>query len=47
LQTLPVKIWGSLRSDLTPVIAAASSLLVALTLALMIVTALLRRKLQT
>ncbi|TIO75346.1 MAG: ABC transporter permease [Mesorhizobium sp.] len=47
LQTLPVKIWGSLRSDLSPVIAAASSLLVALTLALMIVTALLRRKLQT
>jgi putative spermidine/putrescine transport system permease protein len=47
LQTLPVKIWGSLRSDLTPVIAAASSLLVALTLALMVVTALLRRKLQT
>ncbi|AZO12102.1 MULTISPECIES: ABC transporter permease [unclassified Mesorhizobium] len=47
LQTLPVKIWGSLRSDLTPVIAAASSLLVALTLALMVATALLRRKLQT
>jgi putative spermidine/putrescine transport system permease protein len=47
LQTLPVKIWGSLRSDLTPVIAAASSLLVGLTLALMVVTALLRRKLQT
>jgi putative spermidine/putrescine transport system permease protein len=47
LQTLPVKIWGSLRADLTPVIAAASSLLVALTLALMVTTALLRRKLQT
>ncbi|MFD2057081.1 ABC transporter permease [Mesorhizobium calcicola] len=47
LQTLPVKIWGSLRSDLTPVIAAASSLLVGLTLALMVVTALLRRRLQT
>ena len=47
LQTLPVKIWGSLRSDLTPVIAAASSLLVGLTLALMVATALLRRKLQT
>ncbi|RWH73613.1 ABC transporter permease [Mesorhizobium sp.] len=47
LQTLPVKIWGSLRSDLTPVIAAASSLLVALTVGLMVVTALLRRKLQT
>ncbi|RWD64746.1 MAG: ABC transporter permease [Mesorhizobium sp.] len=45
LQTLPVKIWGSLRADLSPVVAAASSLLVGLTLALMIVTALLRRKL--
>ncbi|TIT62143.1 MAG: ABC transporter permease, partial [Mesorhizobium sp.] len=45
LQTLPVKIWGSLRQDLTPVIAAASSLLVFLTLSLTIVTALIRRKL--
>ncbi|AZO73670.1 MAG: ABC transporter permease [Mesorhizobium sp.] len=45
LQTLPVKIWGSLRADLSPVVAAASSLLVGLTLVLMIVTALLRRKL--
>ncbi|CAH2399957.1 ABC transporter permease [Mesorhizobium ventifaucium] len=44
-QTLPVKIWGSLRQDLSPVIAAASSLLVLLTLCLMIVTALIRRKL--
>ncbi|TIS78585.1 MAG: ABC transporter permease, partial [Mesorhizobium sp.] len=25
LQTLPVKIWGSLRADLSPVVAAASS----------------------
>ncbi|MER9594648.1 MULTISPECIES: ABC transporter permease [unclassified Mesorhizobium] len=47
LQTLPVKIWGSLRSDLSPVIAAASSLLVGLTLALMVVTALLQRKFRT
>ncbi|WP_027144610.1 ABC transporter permease [Mesorhizobium sp. WSM3626] len=45
LQTLPVKIWGSLRADLSPVVAAASSLLVCLTLCLMIVTALFRRKL--
>lgn len=44
LQTLPVKIWGSLRQDLSPVIAAASSFLVLLTLLLMIVTALLRRR---
>lgn len=47
LQTLPVKIWGSLRQDLSPVIAAASSLLVLLTLGLMIATALIRRKLST
>ncbi|MER8751354.1 ABC transporter permease [Mesorhizobium sp. M1050] len=47
LQTLPVKIWGSLRSDLSPVIAAASSLLVGLTLALMVLTALLQRKVRT
>jgi putative spermidine/putrescine transport system permease protein len=47
LQTLPVKIWGSLRQDLSPVIAAASSLLVLLTLSLMIVTAVIRRKLST
>lgn len=47
LQTLPVKIWGSLRQDLSPVIAAASSLLVLLTLSLMMVTALIRRKLST
>lgn len=47
LQTLPVKIWGSLRSDLSPVIAAASSLLVGLTLALMVATALLQRKFRT
>ncbi len=47
LQTLPVKIWGSLRADLSPVIAAASSLLVLLTLALMIVTVLIRRRFST
>jgi putative spermidine/putrescine transport system permease protein len=28
LQTLPVRMWTSLRSDLTPVVAAASTLLV-------------------
>jgi len=31
LQTFPVKIWTTLRQDLTPVIAAASSLLILLT----------------
>ena len=43
LQTLPVKIWTTLRQDLTPVVAAASTLLVVLTLALMIVAAMLRK----
>jgi putative spermidine/putrescine transport system permease protein len=44
LQTLPVKIWTTLRTDLSPVIAAASTLLVLLTLALMLGAALLRRR---
>ena len=43
LQTLPVRIWTTLRQDLTPVIAAASTLLVALTLVLMILAALFRK----
>lgn len=43
LQTLPVKIWTTLRQDLTPVIAAASTLLVGLTLVLMILAALFRK----
>nr|WP_298097835.1 ABC transporter permease [uncultured Shinella sp.] len=43
LQTLPVKIWTTLRQDLTPVIAAASTLLIAFTILLMIVAALLRK----
>ncbi|HXH03542.1 MAG TPA: ABC transporter permease [Candidatus Competibacteraceae bacterium] len=43
LQTLPVRIWGTLRQDLTPVIAAASTLLVALTLVLMLLVALVRK----
>lgn len=43
LQTLPVRIWGALRQDLTPVIAAASSLLVFLTLTLMLLAALLKK----
>ena len=42
LQTLPVRIWGMLRQDLSPVIAAVSSLLVALTAVLMMLAALLR-----
>lgn len=43
LQTLPVKVWTTLRQDLTPVIAAASTLLVALTVILMIAAALIRK----
>ena len=43
LQTLPVLIWGTVRQDLTPVIAAASTLLVAVTLLLMLGAALVRK----
>jgi putative spermidine/putrescine transport system permease protein len=43
LQTLPVKIWTTLRQDMTPVVAAASTLLVALTVGLMLLAALVRR----
>lgn len=44
LQTLPVKIWTTLRQDLTPVVAAISTLLLALTIILMGVAFLLNRK---
>jgi putative spermidine/putrescine transport system permease protein len=43
LQTLPVRIWSTLRQDLSPVIAAVSTLLVAFTAALMLVAALFRK----
>jgi putative spermidine/putrescine transport system permease protein len=43
LQTLPVKIWATLRQDLTPVIAAASTLLIAFTMLLMVLAALFRK----
>jgi putative spermidine/putrescine transport system permease protein len=43
LQTLPVRIWGTVRQDLSPVIAAASTLLILFTIALMVVAALLRK----
>lgn len=45
LQTLPVRIWGALRQDLSPVIAAVSTVLVALTLLLMICAALIKKAL--
>jgi putative spermidine/putrescine transport system permease protein len=43
LQTLPVRIFSSLRQDLSPVVAAVSSLLVGLTALLMLLAAFLRR----
>jgi putative spermidine/putrescine transport system permease protein len=43
LQTLPVKIWSTLRQDLTPVIAAASTLLILFTVVLMVIAALIRK----
>ncbi|NLS00054.1 ABC transporter permease [Rhizobium sp. P38BS-XIX] len=43
LQTLPVKIWSTLRQDLTPVIAAASTILIAFTIVLMVLAAIFRK----
>lgn len=43
LQTLPVRIWSTLRQDLSPVIAAVSTLLIALTAGLMGLAALIRK----
>lgn len=43
MQTLPVKIWTTLRQDLTPVIAVASTLLTCLTIILMLFVAWMRR----
>lgn len=43
LQTLPVRIFTSLQQDLSPVIAAVSTLLIAMTVLMMIVAALFRR----
>jgi putative spermidine/putrescine transport system permease protein len=47
LQTLPVKVWTTLRQDLTPVVAAASTLLILLTLVLMTLAALARKGLKS
>lgn len=44
LQTLPVKMWTTLRQDLTPVIAVASTLLIGLSLLIMIAAAVIRRR---
>ncbi|MDQ0475354.1 ABC transporter permease [Labrys wisconsinensis] len=43
LQTLPVRIFSTLRQDLSPVIAAVSALLVGFTMILMLAAAFLRR----
>lgn len=40
-ETLPVRIWAALRQDLSPVIAAASTLLIGITLLFMLLSALL------
>ena len=47
LQTLPVKVWATLRQDLTPVVAAASTLLILLTVTLMTLAAILRKVLKS
>lgn len=44
LQTFPVRIWTTLRQDLTPVIAAASTLLIALTAVLLLISHWLQRR---
>ncbi|RFC62217.1 ABC transporter permease [Fulvimarina endophytica] len=43
LQTLPVRIWSTLRQDLTPVVASVSTLLVLVTIVLMLLVALIRK----
>ncbi|NIE73400.1 ABC transporter permease [Pantoea sp. Ap-967] len=44
LQTLPVKMWTTLRQDLTPVIAVASTLLIGLSLVVMLIANRLRQR---
>ncbi|MEZ0167816.1 ABC transporter permease [Microvirga sp. TS319] len=44
LQTLPVMIWSTLRQDLSPVIAAVSTLLVGFTAILMMFAAFIRKE---
>ncbi len=43
LQTLPVRMWSTLRNDLTPVVAAVSTLLIAMTIVILAVVAIIRR----
>jgi putative spermidine/putrescine transport system permease protein len=44
MQTLPVRMWNTLRNDLSPVIAAVSTLLIALTLVILAIAMALQRK---
>lgn len=44
VETLPVKIWSALRQDLSPVIAAASAILIGVTVFIMITIAVLKNK---
>lgn len=43
LRTLPVLIWSTLRQDLSPVIAAASTLLIGVTIAMMLLVSLIKK----
>lgn len=43
LRTLPVLIWSTLRQDLSPVIAAASTLLIGITIILMLLVSLIKK----
>lgn len=44
VETLPVRIWAALRQDLSPVIAAASALLIGFTLLMMLLAAALKKR---
>lgn len=43
METLPVRIWSALRQDLSPVIAAVSTVLIGITLALMLLASFFRK----
>lgn len=43
LRTLPVLIWSTLRQDLSPVIASASTLLIAITIVMMLLVSLIKK----
>lgn len=43
LRTLPVLIWSTLRQDLSPVIAAASTLLIGITIIMMLLVSLIKK----